>query len=137
MRVALETTRYGFGRTVPLDYETAVQRVTEALKAEGFGVLTSIDVKATLKEKLGVDDFRRYVILGACNPPLAHRAFSEELEIGLLLPCNVVIYDTGNGTSRVAVMDPEAALGVVGNPGLEPLAREAKARLRRALAALG
>ncbi|MBP1633619.1 MAG: uncharacterized protein H6Q10_193, partial [Acidobacteria bacterium] len=90
----MQETRYGLRVELPVDYAEAVERTTVALKAEGFGVLTTIDVKATLKQKLDVD-FRRYVILGACNPPLAHKALSTELEIGLLLPCNVVVYEDG------------------------------------------
>ena len=127
-----------YGMRVQLDapYETAIERATAALKAEGFGVLTTIDVKATLKQKLDVD-FRRYVILGACNPPLAHRALSSELEIGLLLPCNVIVYETAGGAgSVVAVIDPHAMFGVSANPALAPLADDAAARLRRVLAAL-
>ena len=122
-------TGYGFGVKVDLPYEQAVQRTTELLKEEGFGVLTQIDVKQTLKEKLGAD-FRRYVILGACNPPLAHRAFEAELNIGLLLPCNVVVYEEEAG-SAVAFVDPGAALGSAGNEALKPVAQEASARLRR------
>jgi uncharacterized protein (DUF302 family) len=124
------------GVDLPVDYETAVMRTTEALKAEGFGVLTTIDVAQTLKAKLDAD-FRKYVILGACNPPLAHRALQAELEIGLLLPCNVVVYEKAPQVSVVAAMAPMAAMGVVGgNAALEAVAGEADGRLRRALAAL-
>jgi len=123
------TMSYGFGTKTALPYERAVERTTALLKDEGFGVLTEIDVKKTLKEKLGVD-FRRYVILGVCNPPLAHRAFQAELPIGLLLPCNVVVYEEDGG-SVVAFMDPAAALGMVGNDALAPIAAEARARLAR------
>jgi uncharacterized protein (DUF302 family) len=124
------------GVDLPVDYDTAVQRTTEALKAEGFGVLTTIDVAQTLKAKLDAD-FRKYVILGACNPPLAHRALQAELEIGLLLPCNVVVYEKAPQVSVVAAMAPKAAMGVVGgNAALEAVADEADAKLRRALAAL-
>ena len=125
---------YGFGVHVDLPYAEAVERTKAALKDQGFGVLTEIDVKATMKQKLDVD-FRPYVILGACNPPLAHRALTTELDLGLLLPCNVVVYETEGG-SVVEVMDPVAAMGVVGNPALEPIAHEAKARLEKALATL-
>ncbi len=104
---------YGFGVTVTLPCEQAIERIRAALKDQGFGVLTEIDVKATMKSKLDVD-FRPYVILGACNPPLAHRALSADLGIGLLLPCNVIVYDNGDNSSTVEVMDPEAALGLVG-----------------------
>ena len=128
-------TPYGFGVKLDLPFEQAVQRTTELLKEEGFGVLTHIDVKQTLKEKLGAD-FRRYVILGACNPPLAHRAFQAELLIGLLLPCNVAVYEDGAG-SVAAFMDPGVALGIVGNEALVPIAAEARARLKRVQERLG
>jgi uncharacterized protein (DUF302 family) len=124
---------YGFGVSLGLPYAEAIERVRAALKEQGFGVLTEIDVQATLKAKLDVD-FRPYVILGACNPPLAHRALSADLGIGLLLPCNVIVYDNGDGSSTVEVMDPEAALALVGDdPTIAKVAREARARLRRAL----
>lgn len=128
-----QTTRYGFSTPVPLPYEQAVERVREELGKEGFGVLTEIDVAATLKKKLDVD-FRPYVILGACNPPLAHRALSAERDIGLLLPCNVVVYaGDAADTSVVAAMDPQAALALAENPQIEPLAREVRERLQRVL----
>jgi uncharacterized protein (DUF302 family) len=127
-------TKYGIETRLPLPYEQAVERVTEALKGEGFGVLTEIDVKATLKKKLDVD-FRRYVILGACNPPLAHRALSTELDVGLLLPCNVIVYEDGDG-SVVSAADPGAMMDVSGNPELSPIAREARERLERAIRSL-
>ena len=127
--------RYGFGRSVPLPYEQAVARTREALQQEGFGVLTEIDVKATLKNKLDVD-FKRYIILGACNPPLAWRGFQAEPDIGLLLPCNVIVYEEGAARSRVAVLDPLVQLGVTGRRDIEPLAHEAKQQLERALAAI-
>ena len=129
----MDETRYGIRADVPLSYEEAVERTTQALKAEGFGVLTTIDVKQTLKQKLD-REFRKYVILGACNPPLADRALHAELEIGLLLPCNVVVYESEPGRSVVAAMAPIAALGIVGdNAQLESVAKEADERLRRAL----
>jgi uncharacterized protein (DUF302 family) len=129
-------TRYGLRALLDLPYERAVEQATMALKAEGFGVLTTIDVKETLKLKLD-RDFRKYVILGACNPPLADRALHAELEIGLLLPCNVIVYETKPGQSAVAAMAPLAALGVVGdNPELTSVAQEADQRLRRALGSL-
>jgi uncharacterized protein (DUF302 family) len=116
-------------------YEQAIERVTEALKAEGFGVLTEIDVQQTLKKKLDAD-FRRYVILGACNPPLAHRALQTELEVGLLLPCNVVIYEQDGG-SEVLIGHPMVMMmNVSGNPSLEPTAHEAQERLQRVCEAL-
>ncbi len=117
-------------------YEEAVERATAALKEEGFGILTEIDVRSTLKEKLD-EDFRPYVILGACNPPLAKRALDAELELGLLLPCNVIVYgDEGGEGSVAAAVEPHAMLGVVDNPELEPLAEEVKERLQRALESL-
>lgn len=132
----MEETRYGLRVTVPLAYEHAIERATDALKAEGFGVLTKIDVRDTLQQKLG-RDFRQYVILGACNPTLADRALQAELEIGLLLPCNVIVYETAPGRSAVAAMAPMAALGIVGeNPELQAVAQEADQHLRRALASL-
>jgi uncharacterized protein (DUF302 family) len=131
-----QTTRYGIGTTVHLEYSRAVERTKEALAAEGFGVLSEIDVAATLKKKLDVD-FRPYVILGACNPPLAYRALSAERDIGLLLPCNVVVYaDDTPGQSVIAVMDPVEALQLTGNAEIRPLAEEVKARLTRVLEAI-
>jgi uncharacterized protein (DUF302 family) len=127
---------YGIERRLDVPYDEAVERVTAALQAEGFGILTEIDVKATLKKKLDLD-FRRYVILGACNPPLAHRALSAELDVGLLLPCNVIVYeDEGGGGSVVSAADPGAMMEISGNPALGPIAAEARARLERALGAL-
>lgn len=126
---------YGFHTHINLPYEQAVEKVTAALKSEGFGVLTEIDVKATLKKKLDVD-FRKYIILGACNPPLAYRALNTELEIGLLLPCNVIVYEE-NGASVVSIVDPIAMLGVGENPALAPVADEARTRLQRVVKALG
>jgi uncharacterized protein (DUF302 family) len=132
-----QTSRYGLGITVPMDYPHAVARTKEALAAEGFGVLSEIDVAATMKKKLDVE-FRPYVILGACNPPLAHRALMAERDIGLLLPCNVVVYaDDVPGRSVVAAMDPVEALSLTGNADIAPLAAEVKARLSRALEAIG
>ena len=126
----------GFGIVVNLPYEQAIERARAALKEQGFGVLTEIDVKATMKAKLD-QDFRPYVILGACNPPLARRALSADLGIGLLLPCKVVVYDNLDGTSTVEAMDPQAALSLVGdNPAIAEVAREARTRLRQALDAL-
>ncbi len=131
----MEETRYGLRVTLPIVYDEAVERTTAALKDEGFGVLTTIDVKSTIKQKLD-KDFRRYVILGACNPPLAHRALTAELESGLLLPCNVIVYETTPGKSVVAAMAPLPAMQMVGNAELHEVAQEADARLRRALTAL-
>jgi len=132
-----QTTRYGISTTVSLPYEEAVERTREALAEEGFGILTEIDVAATLKKKIDVD-FRPYVILGACNPPLAHRALTAERDIGLLLPCNVIVYaGDEKGTSVVAAMDPRAALGLTGNAEIRPLAEEVSGILHRALEAIG
>ncbi len=124
------------GLTVKLhtDYDTALQKVTDALKAEGFGVLTEIDVKATLKKKLDVD-FRPYKILGACNPPLAHRALMATPEAGLLLPCNVTVAQVDDGV-EVGIIDPIGMLGLVTHPDLEPIAEEARQRLERVAKAL-
>jgi uncharacterized protein (DUF302 family) len=126
--------KYGFTRNVPLSYDRAVERVTEEPKKQGFGVLTSIDVKATLKQKLDVE-FPRYVILGACNPPLAHRALQAETDIGLLLPCNVIVYEK-EGATVVGAFDPMTMVPLVDKPGLEPIAREVRQRLESALAAV-
>ncbi|MDE3194387.1 MAG: DUF302 domain-containing protein [Chloroflexota bacterium] len=137
--MAIETrhdVRYGFGVRTRLPYDQAVTLTKEKLKDEGFGVLAEIDVQRTMKEKRGID-FRPYVILGVCNPPLAEKAFTAEIDIGLLLPCNVVVYATDDGGSIVEAMDPDVALGVVGDrPDLAPVATEAKQRLRRAIDAV-
>jgi uncharacterized protein (DUF302 family) len=125
---------YAYLVTLDLPYEHAVQRVTAALKEEGFGVLTEIDVKATLKQKLDVD-FRKYVILGACNPQLAYKALSTERTVGLLLPCNVIVYEEDGG-SVVGILSPIAMMDVTDNPDLDPVAREAQERLKRVAAAL-
>jgi len=131
----VQETAYGLRVEIAAPYEQAVEDTTTALKAEGFGVLTTIDVKETVKRKLD-KDFRKYVILGACNPPLAHKALQTELEIGLLLPCNVIVYESGPGKSVVAAMAPLSAMSVVGNPELTAVAEEADQRLRRALGTL-
>lgn len=131
-----QTTPYGISVTVPLVYEAAVDKTRAELAKEGFGVLTEIDVKETMKQKLDAE-FRPYVILGACNPPLAHKALTAERDIGLLLPCNLVVYAADDPTrSVVAAMDPVAALRLTGNAEIEPLAREVKARLERVLGAV-
>jgi uncharacterized protein (DUF302 family) len=128
-------TTYGFGTSLQVSYEEALPRVKEALKAEGFGVLTEIDVRRTLREKLGVEK-EPYIILGACNPQLAHRSLEQEPDIGLLLPCNVVVRAEGRG-SRVDMADPQVMLGIVGNEQLNSVAEEAKQRLQRVVASLG
>lgn len=126
---------YGFEAKLSVPYEEAIEKVTAALKDEGFGVLTEIDVKATLKKKLDAD-FRKYVILGACNPNLAHQALSRELEIGLMLPCNVVVYEDEDGGSVVSIIDPMMMLGVAQMADLNDVACEAEAKLRRVQQAL-
>jgi uncharacterized protein (DUF302 family) len=127
---------YGLQAGVRLPYERAVEVVKEELGKEGFGVLTEIDVAATFKRKLNVD-FRPYVILGACNPPLAHRALTAELEIGLLLPCNVIVYAAEEpDTSVVSALDPVEALRISGNPAVVPLAAEVRARIERVVEAV-
>ncbi len=131
-----QTTRYGMSIRVPLEFGIAVERVKEALAHEGFGILSEIDVAATLRKKLDVD-FRPYVILGACNPPLAHRALLAERDIGLLLPCNVIVYaDDVAGHSVVAALDPVEALQLTEREDLRPLSLEVKERLERALEAV-
>ena len=128
-----QTTRYGLGTTVALEYDRAVERTREELAKEGFGVLSEIDIAATLKKRLDVD-FRPYVILGACNPPLAHRGLTAERDLGLLLPCNVVVYAADEpGSSVISAMDPEAALELTGNAEVREVATEVKARLERVL----
>ena len=126
--------QYGLSKTVALTYEQAVEKVTAELKKEGFGVLTTIDVKETLKAKLNVD-FPRYVILGACNPPFAHKALQAEEQIGLLLPCNVIVYEK-QGTTVVAAFDPMVMTAVIDNPGMHPVAKEVRDRLDRVIAAV-
>ncbi len=131
----MDETRYGLRVDLQVPFDTAIGLATQALKQQGFGVLTTIDVQQTLKQKLG-RDFRRYVILGACNPVLADRALQAELEIGLLLPCNVVVYERGSDASTVAAMAPLPAMGLIGNPDVVAVATEADARLRAALHSL-
>lgn len=125
---------YGISKEVATGYDETVARVTEELKKEGFGVLTTIDVRDTLKKKLDVD-FPRYVILGACNPPFAHRALQAEEQIGLLLPCNVIVYEKGSKTI-VSAFDPMTMTKLVDNPAIGGLAAEVKGRLERVIAAL-
>jgi uncharacterized protein (DUF302 family) len=126
---------YGYGRTLELPFETAVQQARDSLKSEGFGVLCEIDIREKLKEKLGVD-FTKYLILGACNPPLAYSALQHEMNIGLLLPCNVVIYEK-DGKSFVAAIDAAKMLAVVENSALEATARQVNEKLRRVIDNIG
>ena len=128
---------YGFSKTVDISYPEAVEKTRAALKEEGFGVLSEIDIKEKLKEKLGVD-FRRYVILGACNPPLAYKTLQQELDIGLLLPCNVIVYEADDtNKSVVSAVDAKAMLSVVGNNAtLDQVASEVNERLGRVISSL-
>ena len=126
---------YAIGTTLATPYEQAVARVKEALKNEGFGVLSEIDVQATLKEKLGVER-GRYLIIGACNPALAHQALEAEPDLGLFLPCNVIVYEGPEGT-QVSAIDPQSMLGPIANPVLDEIAAEVKRRFTRVIAALG
>jgi uncharacterized protein (DUF302 family) len=126
---------YGYGRSLDLRFEAAVQQARESLKSEGFGVLCEIDIKDKLREKLGVE-FANYIILGACNPPLAYSALQQEMNIGLLLPCNVVVYEK-DGKSFVAAVDAAKMLSVVENAALEPTARQVNEKLRRVIDKIG
>ena len=130
--MSMQQLPYGFGRQVDVPYAQAVEKTRAALKEEGFGVICEIDVQKTVQEKLGAA-FRPYVILGACNPKLAHQALETDPNLGLLLPCNVVVYGVDGG-AMVAAMDPAAVLGLVGDPRLAPIAQEVKERLQRAIA---
>jgi uncharacterized protein (DUF302 family) len=125
---------YYMSRIIESGFDEAVVKVVEALKREGFGVLSDIDVAATLKQKLGID-FRPYRILGACNPPLAHQALSAEDKIGVMLPCNVIVQEVGAGEIEVASIDPRAAMDRVGNPALADVAHEVADRLTRVISA--
>ncbi len=129
------TTSYAFGKRIDAPFGEVEQKVWTELAKEGFGILTEVNIKDKFKEKLG-RDFREYVILGACNPPLAWEAFGKEVNIGTLLPCNVVVYCDDDGKTVVMVMDPVAALGVIGNSGLTEIAAQVRARMERVLAAL-
>jgi uncharacterized protein (DUF302 family) len=131
----VERTSYGIKTKVGIDYEGAISKVTDELKKEGFGVLTEINVKDTLKKKIDVD-FRKYVILGACNPKLAHATLQAERDIGLMLPCNVIVYEEDDGSVVVAAIDPIGAMGGVNNPSVEPIAKEVTAKLERVIGAM-
>jgi len=124
--------KYGFSKKVEYGFEEAIKKVTAELKEEGFGVLTEIDVKTTLKNKLNVD-FPKYKILGACNPPLAYQALSNELEIGLLLPCNVIVYDNNDNTSTVAAIDAQAMFSVIDRNDFEKVAKTVNEKLQRVM----
>ena len=126
---------YHMTKTVSLPFDTAIEKVTEALKAEGFGILTDIDIKATLHKKLDVD-FRPYRILGACNPPLAHEALQTEDKVGVLLPCNVVVQEVKPGEVEVSAMDPVGAMEAIGNDKLTALAKRVKDKLNKVLEAV-
>jgi uncharacterized protein (DUF302 family) len=132
--MSIHYTQYGMQTKLDLPYDQAVEKVTAALKEQGFGVLTSIDVQQTMRIKLD-KDFRRYVILGACNPPLAFQAFTDEPEVGLLLPCNVIVYEEGQG-SIVSILDPEKMMALAENSKLQPVAQQARTRLQQALESL-
>jgi len=123
--------QYAFSAKLDAPYEEALEKVTSALKTEGFGILTSVDMKATLKEKLGAE-FRKYSILGACNPPLAQKALSQDLDAGLVLPCTIVVYEEAGGSS-ISIADPMAVVDLLNNPVLSPIAEEAQTRLKRVL----
>ena len=126
---------FGIQKTLDLGFDEALAKVPEALKAEGFGVLTEIDVQATLKKKLDVD-FRRYRILGACNPPFAHRALQHSLDVGMLLPCNVIVYETDAGKAVVSAVDPMQTMAAQGDPGVRPLAEQVRQKLQRVVDSL-
>jgi uncharacterized protein (DUF302 family) len=122
---------YGFSKTLDIPFEQALEKVTAELKKEGFGVLTSIDVKETLKQKINID-FKKYTILGACNPLIAHKALQEEEELGLLLPCNVIVYEKDNKTN-ISFFDPMVMTWVIDNDNMKPIAGEVKEKLQKVL----
>ena len=126
--------QYGFSKMVDMSFEQTIEKVTAELKKEGFGVLTSIDVKDTLKQKINVD-FKKYTILGACNPPIAHKALQEEEELGLLLPCNVIVYEKDDKT-RVSIFDPMVMTWIMENDQMKPIATEVQEKLQRVLTAV-
>ena len=132
--MTVQTTAYAIRRSVPLSYGAALVAVRQALQQEGFGILCEIDIRKTLKEKLGVS-FKPYTILGACNPPLAYKALQAESDLGLLLPCNVIVYDNGE-ESIVAAINPDSMVEITGNPALREVADDARARLTNAIASI-
>ena len=123
---------YYFDKKLEFSYEKAMAKVIEELKKEGFGILTEIDVKETLKKKLNVD-FRKYAILGACNPPFAYEALQAEEKIGLMLPCNVVVQETADGKIEVSAIDPVASMQAIGNPKLQEIAQQVRAKLKKVI----
>ena len=125
----------GIRKTLDLGFDEVLARAPEALTAEGFGVLTEIDVQATLKKKLDVD-FRRYRILGACNPPFAHRALQHSLDVGMLLPCNVIVYETDDRKTVVSAVDPMQTMAAQGDPAMRPLAEQVRQKLQRVIDSL-
>jgi len=127
------TKKYAFSTLLDSSYEDAIAKVRDALKEEGFGVLTEIDVKETLKKKLN-QEFRRYVILGACNPPYAYQALEADLDAGLLLPCNVIVYETDDKKAYVAAINPVSALEIIKSPELEKIAQQVEEKMRRVVA---
>lgn len=127
--------QYGYSKTVDLSYKEALERIENELKNQGFGILTEIDVQATLKKKLDAD-MNNYKILGACNPPIAHQALEIEKELGLLLPCNVIVYTDDNGSTVVAAVDAKAMLSVVGNPKMDAIATQVSNLLQKAVDAV-
>ena len=126
---------FGIQKTLDIGFDDALTRVPEALKAEGFGVLTEIDVQQTLKKKLDVD-FRRYRILGACNPPFAHKALEHSLDVGMLMPCNVIVYETDDGRTVVSAVDPMQTLAAQGDPEMRPLADAVQQKLKKVVESL-
>jgi uncharacterized protein (DUF302 family) len=126
---------YYFSKTLPVGFDEAVRRTTEALKQQGFGIITEIDVKETFKKKLGID-FRNYRILGACNPTLAHEALNLEDKIGTMLPCNVVVQDAPDGATEIAAIDPVASMLAIENPLLKQAAERVRERLEKVIASL-
>jgi uncharacterized protein (DUF302 family) len=128
----MERKNYAFSAVLDTSYEDAVSKITDALKEEGFGILTEIDVKETLKKKLD-KDFRKYIILGACNPPYAYRSLQADLDVGLLLPCNVIVYETDDSKAYVAALNPVFALEIIESPELKDIAQEVSEKLKRAI----
>ena len=126
---------YHFSKTIQCSFDDAIANVTEALKNEGFGILTEIDVQATIKKKLNVD-FRKYKILGACNPPFAYDALKLEAKIGTMLPCNVIVQEQADGKMEISAIDPVASMGAVGNPALTVIAKQVQAKLKKVLESL-